>query len=350
MMNSCFITPLPIGVTGVISTKSTTDRKSPSTFSAQPARCTLQTPATSTSDDALQNSSPSVSTDSPQLLFQCPACKQPYPPVAPLQLQGLPNECPNCGSKVPHHDGFVDLTKYPSGTGPSLRNMMTEPLGQAIFELPLVTFLYERGWRDRFSAAGFPGIDVEFNDFLDYVTTADVVLDVSCASGLMARRLARSRKFKRVVASDYSESMMEETVKLARKDLTVPEFDAVRADVSALPFADNSIDAVHCGAALHCWPNVQDGLLEVFRVLKPGGKFYATTFLKLSLAPFKDIIFERPWLKDAVTGLEDFFLGGCRVRFFEQEEFEHLYKAVGFKSVTVETIQGCVIVKSEKAE
>lgn len=33
------------------------------------------------------------------------------------------------------------------------------------------------------------------------------------------------------------------------------------------------------GAALHCWPYVQDGLKEVHRVLKPGGRFFASTFL-----------------------------------------------------------------------
>lgn len=29
----------------------------------------------------------------------------------------------------------------------------------------------------------------------------------------------------------------------------------VRADISRLPFASSSVDAVHAGAALHCWPS-----------------------------------------------------------------------------------------------
>lgn len=29
----------------------------------------------------------------------------------------------------------------------------------------------------------------------------------------------------------------------------------VRADISRLPFATSSVDAVHAGAALHCWPS-----------------------------------------------------------------------------------------------
>lgn len=32
-------------------------------------------------------------------------------------------------------------------------------------------------------------------------------------------------------------------------------FILVRADISRLPFATSSIDAVHAGAALHCWPS-----------------------------------------------------------------------------------------------
>ncbi|MBA0580687.1 hypothetical protein Gorai_022894 [Gossypium raimondii] len=29
----------------------------------------------------------------------------------------------------------------------------------------------------------------------------------------------------------------------------------VRADISRLPFKSSSVDALHAGAALHCWPS-----------------------------------------------------------------------------------------------
>jgi len=29
----------------------------------------------------------------------------------------------------------------------------------------------------------------------------------------------------------------------------------VRADISRLPFASCSVDAIHAGAAIHCWPS-----------------------------------------------------------------------------------------------
>lgn len=34
----------------------------------------------------------------------------------------------------------------------------------------------------------------------------------------------------------------------------------VRADISRLPFASSSVDAVHAGAAIHCWPSPSTGV------------------------------------------------------------------------------------------
>jgi ubiquinone/menaquinone biosynthesis C-methylase UbiE len=93
----------------------------------------------------------------------------------------------------------------------------------------------------------------------------------------MVRRLAKSNAFGKVVAVDFSESMLEE-VERRRQEERCPTFDMVRADVANLPFATDALDAIHSGAALHCWPYVQDGLKEVHRVLKPGGAFSPRRF------------------------------------------------------------------------
>lgn len=53
-----------------------------------------------------------------------------------------------------------------------------------------------------------------------------------------------------------------------------------RCDVSRLPIRTESLDGVHAGAALHCWTKLEESLAEVYRVLKPGRGFFATTFLK----------------------------------------------------------------------
>lgn len=37
----------------------------------------------------------------------------------------------------------------------------------------------------------------------------------------------------------------------------------VRADVSRLPFQSGSVDAVHAGAALHCWPSPSNAVSDL---------------------------------------------------------------------------------------
>ena len=83
-----------------------------------------------------------------------------------------------------------------------------------IFRTPAMAFLYERGWRQNFDAMGFPGIDKEFEEVQEYfasVAEGGTVVDISCGTGLMARRLVASQRFERVLALDYSESMLRET-------------------------------------------------------------------------------------------------------------------------------------------
>ena len=53
----------------------------------------------------------------------------------------------------------------------------------------------------------------------------------------------------------------------------------VRADIARLPFPESSVDGVHAGAAMHCWPSPSAAVAEISRVLKPGGVFLASTFL-----------------------------------------------------------------------
>lgn len=59
-----------------------------------------------------------------------------------------------------------------------------------LFTSPAVSFAYERGWRQGFAQAGFPGADVESEMAMDYFAPvvarapdSSVVVDMSCATG-----------------------------------------------------------------------------------------------------------------------------------------------------------------------
>eukprot|EP00976_Prorocentrum_cordatum_P041001 832381-Prorocentrum_minimum.AAC.6 len=82
-----------------------------------------------------------------------------------------------------------------------------------------------------------------------------ILIDASCGSGLFTRRFVQSGKYDQVVALDFSDSMLQQAIAFC-KEQSVPldNLTFVRADIGRIPFPTNSIDGVHAGAAIHCWP------------------------------------------------------------------------------------------------
>lgn len=161
-----------------------------------------------------------------------------------------------------------------------------------LFTSPAVSFAYERGWRQGFNSAGFPGADKEFEMAKEFIAptmtgSTRTLVDMSCATGLFTRRFAKSGEYTRVLGCDYSESMLNEARRRISEEERAGRFtngektqlDLVRCDVGCIPMQDGSVDALHAGAAMHCWPDLKTAISEVYRVLKPGGRYFATTFL-----------------------------------------------------------------------
>ncbi len=108
--------------------------------------------------------------------------------------------------------------------------------------------------------------------------------DLGCGAGWASRLALREGRAKRVIGLDFSRTALE----LARRHS--PEILWIQADGTALPIADGSVDALHCNGALEHFPNVDKGLSEVARILKPDGRavvvlpnFYVTTEQPLEL-------------------------------------------------------------------
>jgi demethylmenaquinone methyltransferase/2-methoxy-6-polyprenyl-1,4-benzoquinol methylase len=96
------------------------------------------------------------------------------------------------------------------------------------------------------------------------VRPGDKVLDACCGTGDLA--LAGRAAGGEVVGVDFSEEM------LARARRKAPELEWVQADAAALPFPDERFDAVTVGFGIRNLADLEGGLRELARVLKPGGK------------------------------------------------------------------------------
>ena len=111
----------------------------------------------------------------------------------------------------------------------------------------------------------FPG-DVAF-DAVAAVSPARF-LEVGCGTGWFAARVQRELGAE-VVAIDQSERMVE----LAR----AAGVDARVGDVQALELEDASFDCVAANWMLYHVPDLDRGLAEIARVLRPGGRLVAIT-------------------------------------------------------------------------
>ena len=224
-----------------------------------------------------------------------------------------------------------------------------------LFTNPSVSFAYERGWRQGFAAAGFPGPDTEAQMAIDYfapvaalANPSSVIVDMSCATGLFTRRLAKSGTYGRVLGCDYSDSMLTEARRrikadpeLSPKSLKNTSLDLVRLDVGQIPMRTESVDCLHAGAAMHCWPDLDAAASEIYRVLKPGGRYFATTFLSTY---FKNI--------SAIDGQAGTPTSQQAFQYFDSvDTLKDLLVGGGFdeSKVTIEILgAACVVIRAEK--
>lgn len=98
------------------------------------------------------------------------------------------------------------------------------------------------------------------------------VLDVGAGTGNVAVKLARTGRFDRVVAADISRGMLR-VAREAAEALGLDNLETVETDMRALPFPDDSFDAVVGCAFLHHLPDPVRFVREVHRVLRPGAPF-----------------------------------------------------------------------------
>jgi demethylmenaquinone methyltransferase / 2-methoxy-6-polyprenyl-1,4-benzoquinol methylase len=96
------------------------------------------------------------------------------------------------------------------------------------------------------------------------------VLDLCCGTGDLALAFRKEAPIgAEIVGSDFVPEMLERA--RAKAAVLGAALTFVEADALALPFADGSFDLVSCSFGFRNLANYERGLVEIFRVLKPGG-------------------------------------------------------------------------------
>lgn len=96
------------------------------------------------------------------------------------------------------------------------------------------------------------------------------VLDVPCGGGVALRGLRPGQGID-YVAADLSPRMLDRTAAAAAERGVAEQVTTRECDVAALPYDDGWFDLVVSLTGLHCFPDPRAAVLELGRVLRPGG-------------------------------------------------------------------------------
>ena len=106
------------------------------------------------------------------------------------------------------------------------------------------------------------------------------ILDVATGTGDMAIRAAKMLKPQKITGIDISPKMLELGREKIKKENLFTAVELVSGDSETINFADNTFDAVMVAFGVRNFENLQKGLSEIHRVMKPGAKLVVLEFSK----------------------------------------------------------------------
>jgi len=170
-----------------------------------------------------------------------------------------------------------------------------------------------------------------------------VVLDLCCGTGDLAFSLAKGARA-RIIGADFSHTMLtrakEKALQLANGKAPIPFLEA---DALRLPFATESFALVTTAFGFRNLANYEEGLREIYRVLRPGGTLAILEFTE----PAPGIIgsayrFYCQKVLPAIGGVISgdaaayAYLPKSVARFFRPDELAALMKRVGYQGIRYE--------------
>lgn len=116
-----------------------------------------------------------------------------------------------------------------------------------------------------------------------------VILDVATGTGDFAFEAIKILNPEKIVGVDISEGMLEVARKKIHERNLTDIFSVQIGDSEGLQFSDNHFDAITVAFGVRNYENLEKGLADMYRVLKPGGKIVILEFSKPRQFPVKQV-------------------------------------------------------------
>ncbi len=146
--------------------------------------------------------------------------------------------------------------------------------------------------------------------------TEDEILEIGFGTGINVKYYPEN--VKKIIGVDVNEGMLNQFKK--KSSDTKLEIQVLNQNGETLPFSDSTINGVVSTYTLCTLKNITSALNEIYRVLRPGGKYY---FLEHGLA---DNPKTQKW-QHRLNPLQKMWAGGCNLN----RDIKSLITNAGFK-------------------
>jgi len=171
-----------------------------------------------------------------------------------------------------------------------------------------------------------------------------VVLDVACGTGDLSFELQRNARA-RVIGADFCHPML--AVAQSKRVASGSDIPFIEGDAMNLSFADDVFDAVTIAFGLRNLSNFRDGLQELRRIIKPGGRLIVLEFSSPFIPGFRQgfgFYFNQvlPRIGGAVSGSRGAYeyLPDSVSKFPDQKKLVELMEEIGFNRVQYRNLTG----------
>ncbi|HEV7601478.1 MAG TPA: methyltransferase domain-containing protein [Bradyrhizobium sp.] len=159
------------------------------------------------------------------------------------------------------------------------------------------------------------------------------VLETAAGTGVLTRAIAAKLPAQaRLVATDLNQPMLDHA---AAQEQTPGRITWRQADALALPFEDQSFDALACQFGVMFFPDKVLGYRQARRVLKPGGHFLFNVWDRISENEFADVVTET--LATMFPQDPPRFMARTPHGYHDTARLREQLAMAGFASVSIET-------------
>ena len=183
------------------------------------------------------------------------------------------------------------------------------------------------------------------------------ILDVATGTGDFAITCYKMLKPQHITGIDISEGMMEIGRKKIERAHLQQSIELLKGDSEAISYPDNSFDAVTVAFGVRNFENLEKGLTEIQRVLKPGGKLVVLECTQPSNAIVKPLY--RFYMNKITPGIGKIvansndayqYLNDSVARFPEKQNFINILNKLDYRNAFYKTLTLgiCTIYCAEK--